>query len=124
MVFSGKMPACRVQMPARSESSIRACKSALPTPMPTEAAEDIARLRELHMQMDQAVAAAYGWGDLDLGHGFHQTAQGVRYTISEAARREVLRRLLELNYERYDEEVSDRLHPGPLPCRGHRGIMG
>ena len=40
--------------------------------------------RDLHVEMDVAVAAAYGWDDLDLGHGFHETAQGVRYTISES----------------------------------------
>jgi hypothetical protein len=73
---------------------------------PDERAADIARLRELHAEMDRAVAAAYGWSDLDLGHGFHETAQGVRYTISEAARREVLGRLLELNHQRYAEEVA------------------
>ena len=33
--------------------------------------------------MDQTVAEAYGWSDLDLRHGFHETAQGLRYTISE-----------------------------------------
>ena len=33
--------------------------------------------------MDRAVAAAYGWSDLDLSHGFHETKQGVRYTISD-----------------------------------------
>src|SRR3954468_17106387 len=60
--------------------------------------------------MDQAVAAAYGWADLDLGHGFHETKQGVRYTISEPARREVLARLLKLNHERYAEEVAKGLH--------------
>jgi hypothetical protein len=60
--------------------------------------------------MAQAVAAAYGWQDLDLGHGFHETAQGVRYTISAAARREVLGRLLRLNHERYEEEVRMGLH--------------
>src|SRR5262249_7695936 len=65
-----------------------------------EASEDISRLRQLHVAMDQAVAAAYGWNDLDMGHGFHQTRQGVRYTISEPARREVLARLLKLNHER------------------------
>jgi hypothetical protein len=54
--------------------------------------------------------AAYGWGDLDLGHGFHETAQGLRYTISEAARRQVLGRLLELNHARYAEEVAAGLH--------------
>ena len=60
--------------------------------------------------MDNAIAAAYGWTDLDLGHGFHETKQGVRYTISEPARREVLARLLKLNHERYAEEVKQGLH--------------
>jgi|GEM_PF-758342 len=45
-----------------------------------------------------------------LGHGFHETAQGVRFTISEPARREVLTRLLELNHERNAEEVRQGLH--------------
>jgi hypothetical protein len=44
------------------------------------------------------------------GHGFHETAQGVRYTVSEAARREVLGRLLELNHQRYAEEVAAGVH--------------
>ena len=73
---------------------------------PDEAAEDIQKLRQLHVEMDNAVAAAYGWTDLDLGHGFHETKQGLRFTISEPARREVLARLLKLNHERYAEEVA------------------
>ena len=77
---------------------------------PAETAEDIAHLRRLHVEMDTAVAAAYGWQDLPLGHGFHETAQGLRYTISEAARREVLTRLLQLNHQRYAEEVKAGLH--------------
>jgi Fe-S cluster assembly scaffold protein SufB len=77
---------------------------------PEESAADIVKLRELHMQMDQAVAAAYGWSDLALGHAFHKTAQGVRFTISEVARREVLGRLLALNHSRYEEEVKMGLH--------------
>ncbi len=60
--------------------------------------------------MDKAVAAAYGWDDLDLGHGFHETKHGTRFTISEPARREVLARLLKLNHERYAEEVAQGLH--------------
>ena len=75
-----------------------------------ETASDIQRLRELHIEMDQAVAAVYGWQDLDLGHGFHKTKQGDRFTISETARREVLDRLLELNHQRYAEEVAQGLH--------------
>jgi hypothetical protein len=75
-----------------------------------ETAADIQQLRSLHIEMDNAVAAAYGWQDIDLGHDFHQTKQGLRYTISETARREVLDRLLLLNHERYDEEDKQGLH--------------
>jgi hypothetical protein len=75
-----------------------------------ETAANLQKLRELHVEMDQGVAAAYGWDDLDLGHGFHETKQGLRYTINESARREVLLRLLKLNHERYEEEVKQGLH--------------
>jgi hypothetical protein len=75
-----------------------------------EASADIARLRALHVELDHAVAAVYGWRDLELGHGFHPTKQGERYTISEPARRTVLDRLLALNHQRYEEEVKAGLH--------------
>jgi DNA-binding GntR family transcriptional regulator len=77
---------------------------------PNESSEDIQKLRDLHVEMDNAVADAYGWSDLKLDHGFHETKQGIRYTISEPARREVLQRLLKLNHERYAEEVKQGLH--------------
>lgn len=80
-----------------------------------ETSEDIVRLRQLHVAMDQAVAAAYGWTELDLGHGFHETRQGVRYTISEAARQDVLGRLLTLNHQRHEEEVRQGLHGQKKP---------
>ena len=76
----------------------------------SEKSEDVAQIRNLQMEMDNAVAAAYGWTDLDLGHGFHETKQGIRFTISEEARRIVLDRLLELNHQRYEEEVKAGLH--------------
>jgi len=77
---------------------------------PDEASTQIENLRILHIEMDRAVAAAYGWDDLDFGHDFQETKQGVRFTISEEARREVLQRLLKLNHERYEEEVRQGLH--------------
>ncbi len=77
---------------------------------PEETATDIQQLRELHVEMDNAVTTAYGWTDLELEHGFHDTKQGLRYTISETARREVLDRLLQLNHQRYKEEVALGLH--------------
>jgi hypothetical protein len=69
--------------------------------------------------MDYAVAAAYGWNDLippapltkgGLNHDFYETKQGLRYTISETARREILDRLLQLNFDRYAEEEQRGLH--------------
>jgi site-specific recombinase XerC len=71
-----------------------------------ERSADVEQLRQLHVKMDHAVAAAYGWTDLDVGHNFHQTKQGIRYTISETARREALDRLLALNHERYAAEQA------------------
>lgn len=72
--------------------------------------EEIFNLRHIHIEMDQAVSTAYGWTDLDLDHGFHETKQGSRFTISESARRIILDRLLALNHERYEEEVKTGLH--------------
>lgn len=89
-----------------------------------EKSEDITRLRALHEEMDQAVAAAYGWSDLDLGHGFHETKQGIRYTISESARRTVLDRLLALNHQRYEEEVRAGLHDKKKPGGSKRKTTG
>lgn len=75
---------------------------------PQESNPRIEELRCLHVEMDQAVAAAYGWQEIELGHGFHETKQGIRYTISETARREVLDRLLALNHQRHAEEEAER----------------
>jgi len=72
-------------------------------------------MRGLHRDVDRAVARAYGWDDLDLEHGFHAVPylpenDRVRFTISDRVRLEILRRLSELNHERYEEEVSQGLH--------------
>ena len=64
---------------------------------------DIQELRHILVEMDGAVSATYGWS-IVLGHDFHQTKQGTRYSISEVARQEVLDRLLALNHERYAQE--------------------
>ena len=71
---------------------------------------DIAELRWIHVAIDEAVMRAYGWEDLDLDHGFHETRQGVRFTVGPVARQETLDRLLELNHERYAAEVAAGLH--------------
>lgn len=53
-----------------------------------------------HVAVDAEVMRAYGWTDLALDHGFHDTRQGVRYTVGATVRQEILDRLLELNHER------------------------
>ena len=75
----------------------------------------IEKMRGLHREIDQAVARAYGWDDLDLEHGFHAVPylpdnDRIRFTISDRVRLEVLHRLSELNHQRYEEEVSQGLH--------------
>jgi hypothetical protein len=76
----------------------------------TDTDEDIVGLRELQVEMDEAVSSAYGWEDLNLEHGFHETKEGTRYTIGTQGRWDILDRLLALNFERYDEEVRKGLH--------------
>lgn len=71
---------------------------------------DIVELRSIHVAIDQAVMRAYGWDDLELDHEFHDTRQGVRYTVGPTVRQEILDRLLELNHERYAAEVAAGLH--------------
>ena len=80
-----------------------------------EAVHDILHLRELHKQMDETVLKAYGWEDIDLAHNFYEVDylpenDRVRYTISPDARKEVLKRLLKLNYEIHEQEVKAGLH--------------
>ena len=66
----------------------------------------VTELRRLHVALDEAVAAAYGWGDLALDHGFQETRIGTRYTVGPEAQTEVLDRLLELNHARYAREQA------------------
>ena len=75
----------------------------------------ICSLRAQQQKIDESVVNLYGWQDIDLEHGFHSVdylpeSDRVRFTISESARLEVLRRLSVLNKQRYEEEVKQGLH--------------
>ncbi len=97
-----------------------------------DSSKEANRIREIQREIDYALSAAFGWGDLDLGHDFHEVPylpenDRVRYTISEPARLEVLRRLAELNRQRYQEEVDQGLHgeaAGPGKARERRSRAG
>ncbi|MEU3168534.1 DNA methyltransferase [Streptosporangium sp. NPDC006930] len=68
---------------------------------------DAARMREIHVELDQAVMDAYGWSDLPLGHGFHTYRQMTRWTVDPAARVEILDRLLAENLRRAALEAEN-----------------
>jgi len=53
---------------------------------------EVGHLRALHVEVDEAVRGAYGWDDLVLDHGHHDTRQGLRWTVSPIARAELLNR--------------------------------
>ena len=61
---------------------------------------DVARLRKIHVELDETVMSAYGWDDVPLEHGFHTYRQMRRWTVSPTARVEILDRLLEENHRR------------------------
>lgn len=67
---------------------------------------DVDRMRAIHVELDAAVAAAYGWEDLDLTHGFHTYRKMTRWTVPPATRVELLDRLLEENHCRAAAEAA------------------
>ncbi|MEE1931192.1 DNA methyltransferase [Streptomyces sp. TRM 70351] len=80
---------------------------------------DIQRLREIHVEIDEAVAESYlahpfaarfGWTPLALNHGFHETVHGLRWTVDPDVQTEMNDRLLELNHALYEDEVRRGLH--------------
>lgn len=70
---------------------------------------DVARMRAIHVELDQAAMDAYGWSGISLDHGFHTYRQMERWSVSPAARVEVLDRLLEENHKRAGAEGSTGL---------------
>ncbi|HEX5541634.1 MAG TPA: DNA methyltransferase [Micromonospora sp.] len=83
--------------------------------------EDIVELRRIHREIDEATCRAYRWDDLieqGLDHGFHKAGAYTRYTVGPAVQREILDRLLELNHERYAEELVKGLHDKKKTRRG------
>lgn len=72
---------------------------------PTATDPEIARLREIHEEIDHAVLAAYGWSDIDPKVWHYPTKIGTRWTFCLDARYELLDRLLAENHRRYAVET-------------------
>lgn len=91
-----------------------------------EAVTGIVELRRLHVEMDNAVLEAYGWGfgsaqpsaggpPISLRHDFYEVDylpenDRIRFTIHPDARKEVLKRLLELNHQIFEQEAREGKH--------------
>ncbi|MEV6981670.1 DNA methyltransferase [Sphaerisporangium sp. NPDC051017] len=110
---------------------------------PAEQDSEIQRMRELHVEIDEAVREAYtldeerepatreyeakkassalpAWSEIDLAHGFYDHGQGVRWSIGPQARLDVLDKLLALNFYRYEQEDKAGLHSGRKSTKGKR----
>jgi hypothetical protein len=74
--------------------------------------EGLLELRRMHVELDLAIRDAYGWQNLPLDHDFYEVEtlpedDRVRFTISPTTRKEILRRLLELNHTRAEAEKAE-----------------
>ena len=104
---------CRIENVELAKNIREFKQASLQIPL-EEAIQRIEKLRALHKQMDEAVLKAYGWTDINLAHDFYEVDylpenDRVRYTISPEARKEILKRLLELNHKIHAEEVAKGL---------------
>lgn len=69
------------------------------------------KMRQVQVECDTAVAAAYGWSDIALNHGFYDLEflpenDRRRYTVCLDARKEIMTRLLKLNNDRHKQELA------------------
>jgi hypothetical protein len=84
----------------------------------SSADSDVSRMRDIHVEIDEAALDAFGWADIKLHHGFHTYRQMERWTVSPAARVEILDRLLEENHRR--AALEEATEPA-LKGKGTRG---
>jgi len=85
----------------------------------SEAIIGILKLREIQVLMDLLILEAYGWKDIKLLHDFYEVDylpenDRIRFTIDPEARKEVLKRLLELNHKLHKEETQAQID-NPIP---------
>ncbi|MEV6863838.1 type IIL restriction-modification enzyme MmeI [Streptosporangium subroseum] len=110
---------------------------------PAESNPKIQRIRELHVEIDKAVLAAYAldeerepairdyearkakpplpaWCDIVLDHGFHTYGQGTRWTVGPQARLDILDKLLALNHYRHRQEPETGIRKPKKATRAKR----
>jgi hypothetical protein len=75
-----------------------------------ETVKRVLELRRAQMDLDIAVIQSYGWEDIPLKHGFYEMEylpenDRIRFTVQRDARKEILKRLLELNHKTHAIEL-------------------
>ena len=71
-------------------------------------------MRDLHVKMDLAVLACYGWQDITPAHGFYPNdRKKTRFMPSPKAQREIFTRLIALNQEIAVQKVATGITPAP-----------
>ncbi|MCR5862329.1 hypothetical protein LRS05_09305 [Flavobacterium sp. J372] len=77
---------------------------------------DIIIIRQLQQEIDYLIIEAYNWGNMQLQHDFYPLehlpeSDRIRFFIHPDACREILKRLLLLNDQYYNQEISSALKP-------------
>ncbi|BBX37118.1 hypothetical protein MMAG44476_37828 [Mycolicibacterium mageritense DSM 44476 = CIP 104973] len=117
--IGGALDGERRQIMLRRDLGLTKLYNLINDPSITDSSDpNVARMRAIHVELDEAVMDAYDWSDIQLGHGFHTYRQMQRWTVSPAARVEILDRLLEENHRRAAEEA--KLTP-QTKSKGRRG---
>lgn len=110
-----------VQYSAEKECGLTDIMNAVHTPSNTNTI--VAELRRLLASIDTEVALAYGWDDLDIIYDFRDFSGGSandpwRWALSEDVTSELIRRLTELNRQRFEEfSQAQAAEPGPAKRR-------
>lgn len=92
---------------------------------PTNVDATVVELRNLLATVDAQVAVAYGWTDIEITYDFREFAGGSvndpwRWALSEEVSAELIRRLTELNRQRFEElSLAEATAPNPAK-RGRR----
>ncbi len=78
---------------------------------PSAADPMIVELRRLVAAIDEEVAAAYGWNDVEIAYDFRESREGSkndawRWALPDAVTAELLSRLVALNRERFEAESA------------------
>lgn len=91
---------------------------------PDNQTENILKLRKLHEEMDKSVLLAFGWSDLDIKYEFildfedepdddlvsRKRKKPYKFKFVQTLHDEIMSRLLDLNKNKFDEEVRLGLH--------------